>query len=176
MKIYSLAFPIPKGHESLHFISSIMLSKHKTGRWKTCYNGYGGKVKDGELPQTSIKREFSKDTGLDFEGYYFRQTGIIEFIHPDYPFLDSRIYVSTIDLHRDDLERVKKKNENTKWFQVHEIPYAFMPTHDHLWLPMILLKYNIRVEIILREDYTPHKVKYKKVVSWEDEDEESDTA
>ena len=100
-----------------------------TGRW----NGFGGKLLEGETMEQSLVRELDEEVGLvpkDLE-----KRGIISFEFENDPvILEVHIYRCT----QWDGEPIESEEMTPKWFSIDEIPYDQMWPDDIHWLPLFL--------------------------------------
>jgi len=99
------------------------------GRW----NGFGGKVRDGETIEEATKREMKEEAGIipgDIERF-----GIIEFEFQGNPeILEVHFYKAN------NFTGKPKESEEMKpiWFNIKEIPFHQMWPDDKYWFPLFL--------------------------------------
>lgn len=100
-----------------------------TGRW----NGFGGKVEDGETISHAAARELEEESGLKPND--LSEAGMLEFtFENDAKVLDVHFFAVT-----NFSGQVCESDEMIpKWFAVEEIPYDQMWTDDQYWLPLLL--------------------------------------
>ncbi|MCK9393709.1 MAG: 8-oxo-dGTP diphosphatase [Candidatus Paceibacterota bacterium] len=124
-KVFTLCF-IKKNNK-------ILLGMKKRGFGEGKWNGFGGKVEDGESIEDGAKREFEEECGLRVS--QLKEVGIINF-----NFLDSG---QELEVHIFVVENYSGKVIETeemfpKWFDFNDIPFDNMWLDDPFWLPMFL--------------------------------------
>lgn len=99
------------------------------GRW----NGFGGKVKNGEEIESAVKREVKEETGIEVED--IKKIGIIEF-----EFLNNPEILEVHFYKADNFTGKPKESEEMKpvWFNIKEIPFHQMWPDDKYWFPLFL--------------------------------------
>jgi 8-oxo-dGTP diphosphatase / 2-hydroxy-dATP diphosphatase len=100
-----------------------------TGRW----NGFGGKVEEGEEIEEAAKRELYEESGLQAER--LKKVGTSEFYSPVRPFV--------VEMHifeaRDVTGEPQESNEmHPQWFDIGDLPREDMWPSDLLWWPLYL--------------------------------------
>jgi len=99
------------------------------GRW----NGFGGKVEEGEEVHEAAKREMKEEAGVDVGD--IRRVGVLDFSWAGKP------DILEVHIFRGDgfLGELKESDEmRPQWFHVDEIPYGQMWPDDRHWLPLFL--------------------------------------
>ncbi|MDP3964046.1 MAG: 8-oxo-dGTP diphosphatase [bacterium] len=99
------------------------------GRW----NGFGGKVHEGETIQEAAIREVAEECGLTVQR--LRKAGQLEFVS------QGEHEISTV--HVFSVEKfsgipVETDEMKPRWFGIEEIPYKSMWPDDKYWLPLFL--------------------------------------
>jgi len=99
------------------------------GRW----NGFGGKVEEGETIIEAAIREMKEESGLKVEE--LEEKGILLF-----KFLDTGKFleVHVFDVLKYSGEMTETEEMNPKWFNVEEIPFEKMWADDIYWMPLFL--------------------------------------
>ncbi len=111
----------------------VLLQKKARGFGKGNWNGPGGKLKPGEDPSESAKREVREETGIVIKD--LEQRGEIEFIFPDQS-INNYTYVFVA---REWEGKPHDTGEGElKWFKIKELPLDKMWDDDHYWLPRLL--------------------------------------
>jgi len=100
------------------------------GRW----NGFGGKVDQGETVENAAKREIFEEAGITANN--LEKVGVLDFSWQAKPddILEVNIFKAT-DFSGDPIESEEMKPQ---WFLVSEIPYEKMWADDAYWLPLFL--------------------------------------
>lgn len=126
---------IKEKHLTLCFVhddEKILLGLKKRGFGANHWNGYGGKLTEGETIEQAAVREFEEEAGirvkeLDKRGL-LRFTGEAE---EDY-------IVHIFKVLSFDGEPVETEEMLPKWFKHPEIPFSDMWPDDEHWLPLFL--------------------------------------
>jgi 8-oxo-dGTP diphosphatase/2-hydroxy-dATP diphosphatase len=102
------------------------------GRW----NGFGGKVQEGETIEQAAEREVQEECGLTV-----RDLKIVGQL--DFEFHNNPGEIIEVHIYRcDDFEGELQESEEMlpKWFNISSIPYDKMWTGGIHWLPLFLQK------------------------------------
>ena len=104
-----------------------------TGRW----NGFGGKVGEGESIEEAAIREVREEAGvtIDPESFNFSKRGVIEFSFENDPKV-LEVHIFGCDGFRG--EPRESEEMKPQWFMVDEIPFAQMWVDDLYWMPLFL--------------------------------------
>lgn len=117
----------------IHDNSKILLGMKKKGFGVGRWNGFGGKVEEGETIENGAKRELKEESCL--EAIDIDKRGIIEFEFENDPkILEVHIF-SVKNFNGEIKETDEMKPE---WFDIYKIPYEQMWTDDKHWLPLLL--------------------------------------
>lgn len=113
--------------------SQVLLGMKKYGRGQGHWNGFGGKVENGETLEEAAKREVLEETGLAV--YNLEKVGII-----DFEFRDENLILQMHVFHTSDFEGHPVETEEMKpqWFAVDDIPLNAMWPADAHWFPLCL--------------------------------------
>lgn len=120
------------------------------------YNGYGGKVDEGETVEKALVREMKEESGLDLLKYELR--GIMRFELDD-SFKEVHIYEGldwTGDL-------VETDEMTPFWFNISDIPYEKMWKSDVSWYPYFLKQEYFEGITIFDENYNVMSCKIEKI-------------
>nr|XP_044602799.1 7,8-dihydro-8-oxoguanine triphosphatase isoform X1 [Equus asinus] len=101
------------------------------GRW----NGFGGKVQEGETIEDGAKRELQEESGLTVDALHKVGQIVFEFAG-DPELMDVHIF-------RTDSVRgtpVESDEMRPQWFQLDQIPFEDMWPDDRYWFPLLLQK------------------------------------
>ena len=117
----------------IHQYPKVLLGMKKRGHGEGKWNGFGGKVEEGETIEEAAKREMKEEAGVEISR--MSKLGVIEFESQG----DSEI----LEVH---IFRVKKfkgvpaesEEMRPKWFDVDEIPFDQMWPDDKHWFPLLL--------------------------------------
>jgi 8-oxo-dGTP diphosphatase/2-hydroxy-dATP diphosphatase len=125
----------------IHKDSKILLGMKKRGFGAGFWNGFGGKVKEGESIEEAAKRETKEEIGvvpLDI-----KERGILKFQFKGEPeILEVHVFSCS------DFEGEIKESEEMapKWFKIEEIHFNQMWPDDKYWLPLLLKGKNFEGE------------------------------
>ena len=111
------------------------------GRW----NGFGGKIHEGESIEEAALREIREEAGIMLAGLTPR--GRITFNFQDNPeALEVHIFSAPWSGGAIESEEMKPQ-----WFALHEIPYESMWPDDKLWLPLLIAGKNFTGEVHFKD-------------------------
>lgn len=143
MRPTTLCFPVrPDG--------KILLGRKKRGFGVRKWNGFGGKIENGEDFLDCAVRELWEETGLTAKKEDFYLTGFLDFHFAAAPELNHIGYVYFLYTWQGE---VKESEEmEPKWFAPADFPYAEMWQGDRTWLPLLLKGEKVKGRIIFAAD------------------------
>jgi len=145
----TLAFII-KGNE-------ILLAMKKRGFGAGLWNGYGGKLKDGESIYDAAKREVKEEIDIDVKS--MKKVGVLDFyFEGDKPDWNQQVHVFLIQEYNG--EPKESEEMLPKWFKINEIPYDKMWEDDKFWLPKVIEGHSVYGRFLFGAD---NKLKEKHV-------------
>ncbi len=114
--------------------SRVLLGMKKRGFGAGRWNGFGGKVTDGESIEDAARREMREEAGIEPEN--LEKMGIMEFSFEQRPgeVLEVHIFRSTAFTGTP----VETEEMAPAWYPERELPYDTMWPSDTLWLPKLL--------------------------------------
>lgn len=128
----------------------ILLGMKKTGFGRGKYNGFGGKLEEGESPLAAAVRELAEECGILARETALQPAGRLEFIFPAKPELDHDVHIYVLtDWQGEPQETAEMK---PVWFDVAEIPYKEMWADDSYWLPAVLKGKQVNGRVFFSED------------------------
>lgn len=111
----------------------ILLGMKKRGFGAGKWNGFGGKVVEGESIEEAAKREVVEECGLTVES--MRSTGVLKFTFEGQEgSLEAHLFL----VDRWSGKVVESEEMKPQWFAIDAIPYASMWPDDIFWLPACL--------------------------------------
>lgn len=117
----------------IHQHPMVLLGMKKKGFGRGRWNGFGGKVSDGETIEDAAAREVKEEAGIEVEN--LDKVGIIDFeFRGNSEILQVHIFKS------DNFSGEPTESEEMKpqWFHVDEIPFKDMWPDDIHWMPLFL--------------------------------------
>jgi 8-oxo-dGTP diphosphatase / 2-hydroxy-dATP diphosphatase len=113
--------------------NKILLGMKKRGFGAGRWNGFGGKLDEGESLEDAARRELMEEVGL--EALDLTEKGVLDFEFENDPkILEVHIFLIT---------KYKGKSEETEemkpqWFDIDKIPFEQMWSDDAHWMPIFL--------------------------------------
>lgn len=110
----------------------VLLGMKKRGFGAGRWNGFGGKMEDGETIEEATLRELDEEVGI--EDGELSKAGILEFsFESDEKILQVHIFKL---LHFSD-EPIETEEMMPQWFSFTEIPFSQMWSDDEYWFPYL---------------------------------------
>lgn len=111
----------------------MLLGMKKRGFGAGWWNGFGGKIKEGESLIDAAKREVKEESGLDVLS--LEEQGVLDFEYSDTQTLHTTHIFSCKEFEGSPQETEEMR---PRWFSVDEIPYEDMWPDDKYWFPLLL--------------------------------------
>ena len=111
----------------------VLLGMKKRGFGQRRWNGFGGKVQEGESIEKAAKRELKEEAGILAED--LEERGLLEFTFQNNPEI---LEVHLFRASRFTGEPVETEEMKPQWFSVGDIPFASMWPDDKYWFPLFL--------------------------------------
>lgn len=111
----------------------ILLGMKKRGFGEGRWNGFGGKVQEGETVEEAMMREYNEECGIGIEKY--EKIGLIDFIFKNNPEI-LRVHIFKVLEYSG--EPKESEEMRPQWFKINGIPYDAMWEDDRIWMPMFL--------------------------------------
>jgi len=113
--------------------SRVLLGMKKRGFGKGWWNGFGGKVQDGESIESATVRETIEEVGI--KPLHLKKAGILIFHFENNPHPQTaHVFISSTF----EGEPTETDEMKPQWFDIKEIPYKLMWPADIYWLPPAL--------------------------------------
>ena len=111
----------------------VLLGMKKRGFGAGHWNGFGGKLTEGESIEEAARREVREEAGIEVGALV--EQGILEFeFQGDPKILEVHIFKATAFTG----EPTETEEMRPQWFLESEIPYEDMWSDDILWVPLFL--------------------------------------
>ncbi len=135
--------------------AKLLLGMKKRGFGLGKWNGFGGKVENGESLEDSAKREIFEETGL--RALQLELAGVIDF---EYLGKDKKVQVSFFKVTEFEGRPVETEEMRPQWFGVTGIPIKDMWPDDEYWLPLLLAGKKFKGEFVYEgyEKIISHKL------------------
>ena len=112
---------------------NILLGMKKRGFGRGRWNGFGGKVAQGEIIEQAAKRELTEETGITANN--MEKVGVIDFSWRNKEDTIEVNFFKCLDFEGNPEESEEMKPQ---WFDVDKIPFSQMWQDDKYWLPLFL--------------------------------------
>lgn len=130
----------------IHQHPKILLGMKKRGHGEGKWNGFGGKVEEGETIEEAARRETKEEAGI--EVLKMNKLGILEFAYQDG---SGNMEVHIFYAKEFKGNPIESEEMKPRWFDVDEIPYNQMWADDKYWLPMFLDGKNFKGKFSFNE-------------------------
>jgi 8-oxo-dGTP diphosphatase len=130
MKNYTLGFLFRNG--------KIILAKKKRKIGVDKWNGYGGRMEEGEEKLECLVREIREECGAIVEKGDCKELGEMEFYFEGKSELDNRVFIYRVDKFSGEPKETKEEMGEPKEFSMDEIPYSEMMVGDDKFMPLFL--------------------------------------
>lgn len=128
--------------------NTICLALKKRGFGEGYWNGFGGKLEEGETISEGIVREITEESGVHVTESDLEKVAINEFFFKDGKHLEVHIFF----IRNWTGEPNETEEMRPQWFLYTEIPYENMWADDIHWLPRALAGEKLRGEVWFMED------------------------
>lgn len=127
----------------VHQHPRVLLGMKKRGFGEGKWNGFGGKVKDGESVEEAMTREVQEEICVKVRDV--RKLGVLEFSFPDGGEMQE-VHVFKAS----EVEGEPRETEEMapKWFFIDEIPFSDMWPDDPFWFPLFMRDRKFRGEFV----------------------------
>ena len=130
----------------IHQHPKILLGMKKRGHGEGKWNGFGGKVEEGETIEEAARRETREEAGIEIKK--INKLGVLEFIYQDGSG-NMEVHIFYVK----EFKGIPTESEEMKpkWFDVNETPFDQMWSDDKYWLPMFLEEKRFKGKFLFDE-------------------------
>lgn len=145
MKRATVCFPLTS--------SQILLGRKKlrfgAGKW----NGFGGKIQEGETPEEAAVRELQEESGLSARVEDLEKVAVLKFYFNNEPkFLMHSYLVRSWDGEPQESDEMKPE-----WHPLTDIPYNEMWKADSVWIEKVLTGEKVAAKVYFKIEGEPGK-------------------
>ncbi|MBX2866882.1 8-oxo-dGTP diphosphatase [Candidatus Kaiserbacteria bacterium] len=117
-------------HKNDHVLLGMKKRGFGAGRW----NGFGGKVEEGESIEEAVQREMKEECGVRVSD--IQKHGVLDFSFAHSPEEILEVHIFKAETFSG--EPVETEEMKPQWFKTKEIPFTDMWPDDIYWVPMFL--------------------------------------
>lgn len=130
----------------VHQNEKVLLGMKKRGFGAGRWNGFGGKLNEGETVEDGAKRELLEEAGIV-------PVDLIPFANFRFTFLDSGddLEVRLFKITKFTGEPTESEEMKPQWFNVNEVPFSEMWPDDIYWFPLFLQNKKFRGEFNFKD-------------------------
>lgn len=122
--------------------NKVVLAMKKRGHGEGKWNGYGGKLNEGESVEDSAVREIKEESGIDIDKNILEKVAEIDFLDDGEISFHCPIFL----IKEWSGEPIETDEMNPKWFDVDKIPYNEMWSTDKIWMPLVFSGKKIKAQ------------------------------
>lgn len=133
----------------IHQHPHVLLGMKKRGFGEGKWNGFGGKIEEGESVEEAAKREVLEECGVVVND--IEKLAVIDFEFEDGSDpLQGHIFVA----HRFEGKPVETDEMKPEWFHIDDIPFNDMWEDDRYWFPYFLRKQPFHAKFVFEDQST----------------------
>ncbi len=129
--------------------NKILLGMKKKGFGAGLYNGFGGKVVDGETIESAAVRELFEETGIKIEESFLQKSGELNFNFPHKSEWNQTVHVFLVNKWNG--KPVESDEMKPEWFEISKLPLDKMWEADKHWMPIVLKGKNVKASFVYNE-------------------------
>lgn len=130
----------------IHQHPRILLGMKKRGFGEGRWNGFGGKVNEGESIEEAAKRELEEEAGVIVSE--IEHMGVLDFLWKGKPEI---LEVNIFKANDFEGEPTESEEMRPQWFHIDEIPFMEMWPDDRYWFPLFLKNRKFKGRFIFDE-------------------------
>ncbi len=116
--------------------NEVLLAMKKRGFGAGNWNGYGGKLQEGETVTLATIREVKEESSVDIKAEDLEELGALDFYFDDKPEWNQSVIIYRVA--KWEGEPIETEEMKPKWFAFDEIPFSNMWKDDSYWYPYFL--------------------------------------
>lgn len=125
----------------------ILLGMKKEGFGAGRWNGFGGKIRDGETPESAALRELTEEAGISADASVLDRAATLTFHFSGNP--EWQVHVFRLNAWQG--EPRESKEMRPGWHDISNIPYSEMWAADRHWLPLVLSGKKISADVFYKD-------------------------
>ena len=132
---------------------TILLGFKKRGFGEGKYNGFGGKVKEGESIEEATIRELEEEAGVKVKFEDLKKIDMLKFFFPHTPegkTWDNLMHMFIVE--RWEGEPKESEEMSVHWLEKDNLPFDKMWNDDSYWMPLLLAGKKFEGEFTFGED------------------------
>ena len=133
-----------------HPQAAVLLGYKKRGFGMGKYDGFGGKLHDGETIPQAASRELQEESGLVVDPLNLLSLGILTFVFPYKPAWDQEVHLFTAQKWRG--IPTESEEMRPQWFNLTEIPFSQMWDDSQYWIQHVIGQQTIHGTFIINQD------------------------
>jgi ADP-ribose pyrophosphatase YjhB (NUDIX family) len=128
----------------------VLLGMKKRGFGVGKWNGFGGKLKDGEDAKVAAAREIKEEAGVDIMLDDLKEAGTLEFHVQNSPDWDNfcHIFIAA----KWSGEPSESEEMRPQWYDIKKLPFESMWVDDSHWVPLVLSGKKIKGRFLFTDD------------------------
>lgn len=142
----------------LHTDTHVLLGMKKRGFGAGRWNGFGGKLEEGETIEVAALREFREEAGVEVVG--LEKSGIMNFEFEGNPEI-LEVHIFRASGYKG--EPTESEEMRPQWFSIDEIPFSEMWPDDPHWMPLFFAGKKFRGDILFGEGDAIINIEIKEV-------------
>jgi ADP-ribose pyrophosphatase YjhB (NUDIX family) len=120
----------------------VLLGMKKRGFGVGKWNGFGGKLKDGEDAKVAAGREIKEEAGVDVTLDDLKEVGTLEFHFQNNPDWDNLCHIFIATKWSGDPS--ESEEMRPQWYKMDKLPFESMWVDDPHWVPLVLAGKKIK--------------------------------